>query len=35
MASDDFGTSFYLLCIVAFLSMLCVMITNPVLSIFA
>ncbi|MCK5671145.1 MFS transporter, partial [Candidatus Bathyarchaeota archaeon] len=30
-----FGPSFYLLCIVAFLSMLSVMITNPVLSIFA
>lgn len=35
MASDDFGPSFYLLCAVAFLSMLSVMITNPVLSIFA
>jgi sugar phosphate permease len=34
MATEDFGPSFYLLCVVAFLSMLSVMIPNPVLSIF-
>ena len=35
MSTRDYGTSFYLLCVVAFLSMLSVMITNPILSIFA
>ena len=35
MSTRDLGPSFYLLTIVAFLSMLSVMITNPVLSIFA
>ena len=35
MSSRELGPSFYLLCAVAFLSMLSVMITNPILSIFA
>ncbi len=35
MSSRELGPSFYLLCAVAFLAMLSVMITNPILSIFA
>ncbi len=35
MASRELGPSFYILTVVAFLSMLSVMVTNPVLSIFA
>jgi DHA1 family multidrug resistance protein-like MFS transporter len=35
MSTRELGPSFYLLCAVAFLAMLSVMITNPILSIFA
>jgi DHA1 family multidrug resistance protein-like MFS transporter len=35
MSIKEYGASFYLLCIVAFLSMFSIMITNPILSIFA
>jgi len=35
MSIKEYGTSYYLLCIVAFLSMLSIMVTNPILSIFA
>lgn len=35
MSIKEYGASYYLLCIVAFLSMLSIMITNPILSIFA
>ena len=35
MSLKEYGVSYYLLCIVAFLSMFSIMITNPILSIFA
>lgn len=35
MALKEYGKSYYLLCVVAFLSMFSIMITNPILSIFA
>ena len=35
MSLKEYGASYYLLCIVAFLSMLSIMVTNPILSIFA
>jgi len=35
MSLSEYGASYYLLCIVAFLSMLSIMVTNPILSIFA
>ena len=35
MSIKEYGASYYLLCVVAFLSMLSIMVTNPILSIFA
>ena len=35
MSLKEYGKSYYLLCVVAFLSMLSIMVTNPILSIFA
>ena len=35
MSLKEYGASYYLLCVVAFLSMLSIMVTNPILSIFA